>query len=157
MRERRNQNNESDAKQPRAQRIIERERKKIEAEWLAEDRIVSRRRRLMEIQRELPPTIFQLKAIDQPEERGHNPTERANESRRRKLKRLVVENNCAVLESVGAEESLKQKERRAQEQRSQDRRPGEQQNLGLEDVPVDRGIAERLKPKRGKIDRKNAR
>ena len=49
--------------------------------------------------------------------------------RRRKLKRLVVENDGALFECVGAEESLEEQKRRAQQQRGQYRRADEEREL----------------------------
>src|SRR5262249_30982088 len=153
----RKQNDQCDAKQPRAQQIVERQREKIETERLPEDWIVRCAWWLIEIERELPPAIFQVKAVNQAKDGGHDPAQRPDKPGRRKLKRLVVEINGPALERVGAKQSLEEKKNCAEQERRDQRRTDKQQRFRFEDVPVNLGVTKRAEPERGKVNRGNSR
>jgi hypothetical protein len=55
---------------------------------------------------------------------------------------LIVENDGPVLKCISSEESLKEQKRRAQQQRGQNRKNGEQRQLNFQDVPEDRCVPE---------------
>jgi len=59
-------------------------------------------------EREVAPVFFEFESVDQSEEYRDEPAEWSNEFCRRELKRLIVENDRAIFESVSAEESLKE-------------------------------------------------
>ena len=65
----------------------------------------------MPVECELAPVFFELKTVSDAEEGGDDPAEWPDEFRGGKLKRLVVENDRALLECVRAEESLEEQKR----------------------------------------------
>src|SRR5688500_9228857 len=111
----------------------------------------------MEIERELPPGFYQPEIVNQPTHARDNPTQWPDKPRRRELKRLVVEHDGPALERVSAEESLEDEKCCGEQERGQNGKAEEQDQLGFEDVPIDRRETERTKPQRRQVNREYAR
>src|SRR6266404_160573 len=111
----------------------------------------------MKIESEGAPDFAHAQTEYQTRQDGHNPGCRFQDACRRKVNRLLVDQDGTAIQSELGKRPLDQPESATQDQNGKHEEDREQLDLQLKHVPVDGRITERAKPKRGNVNRKATR
>src|ERR1700687_567071 len=111
----------------------------------------------MKIESEGAPDFAHAQTEYQTRQDGHNPGCRFQYARRRKVNRLLVDQDGTAIQSELGKRPLDQPESASQDQNGKHEEDREQLDLQLKHVQIDRRIAERAKPKRGDVNRQPTR
>src|SRR6185437_25907 len=110
----------------------------------------------MKVQRKVAPLFAHAETEYQARDDGHDPGNRAEKSRGRNTHRLLIDEDCAWADVERRKRPLDQPKASAQNRGGKNEEEKEQLEFDLEDVPVDRRIAERSEPQRRHVDRKTS-
>src|SRR2546427_10759524 len=106
----------------------------------------------MRIKRETAPGFAHAESEYQAGQYRDNPCDGPEEATGRDVYRLLIYEDRAGVKREASEPALDQPQAATQNQQRQHKEDRKQLDLQSEHVPVDRGIPERAKPKRGNVN-----